>query len=319
VLIDNIVMKSVVSATAVTTATSIASSLNASDFGASVTFTATVTAGSPVNAGTVTFRDGATVLASGVAVDASGQASFTTSTLASGLHTVSATYDGTAHFASSNDSLSQAVDVQPSFVINDVSVTEGDLGSTTAATFTVTLSAATHALTASVPFATADGSAGAPVDYQPKSGTLLFPPGTTTRTVTVLVNGDYVIEPNKTFTVNLGTPANATVSDGQGVGTIVNDDTVASTLAALSGQDGACAGGLNGGQCQSLMTRLAAAQRDLAAGRASNAVHSLRQFLSDIANFSRSVPGEGNPPRLDAATAALWTTEAQSVIAALTP
>src|SRR5262249_43147117 len=153
----------------------------------------------------------------------------------------------------------------------------------------------------------------------PKSGTLLFPPGTTARTVTVLVNGDYVIEPNNTFTVNLGTPANATVSDSQGVGTIVNDDTVASTLAALSAQVGACNGGPNNGQCEGVLARLTAALRGLAAGRASNAVHRLEQFLSEIVNFSRSVPGEGDPPRLDAATAALWATEARSVIVALTP
>jgi hypothetical protein len=40
----------------------------------------------------------------------------------------------------------------------------------------------------------------------------------------VPVIGDTVVEPNETFLVNLTTPSNATITDGQGIGTIVNDD-----------------------------------------------------------------------------------------------
>ena len=317
VMIDNIVLRSVVSATTVTTATTIVSSQNPSDLGAAVTFTATVTAGSPVTAGTVTFREGASVLAANVAVNASGQASFTTSALASGPHTISATYNGTSKFATGSASLVQLVDVQPSIVINDVSVTEGNSGTTTAK-FTVSLSAATHTLTASVNFATANGTATAGSDYQATNGTVSFTPGTTTQTISVLVNGDFVIEPDETFFVNLSGASNATIADSQGVGTIVNDDTIASTLAALVAQVTACSGGLNDGQCQSLLARLAAAQRDLAAGRSDKAIQDLQQFIDDVQRFSRSISGDGNPPRLDPATAAVWTDEAASVIAALT-
>src|SRR5262249_49262058 len=64
----------------------------------------------------------------------------------------------------------------PSISINDVSVTEGNSG-TTSATFTVSLSAASTQ-TVSVQYATADGSATvAGGDYQPASGTLTFKPG----------------------------------------------------------------------------------------------------------------------------------------------
>src|SRR5207249_2245282 len=42
--------------------------------------------------------------------------------------------------------------------------------------------------------------------------------------VAVTVNGDTKFEPNETFFVNLSNPVNATISDNQGVGTIVNDD-----------------------------------------------------------------------------------------------
>jgi len=306
VIIDNIVMASVVSSTTVTTATTIVSSQNPSDLGAPVTFTATVTAGSPVTTGTVTFRDGAAVLASGVALNASGQASFTTSALASGSHTISATYDGTSHFASSSASLVQVVDVQPSFVINDVSVTEGNSGTTTAV-FTVTLSAPTHAVNATVAFTTANGTALAGSDYQATSGTLTFAPGVTTQTIGVTINGDFVIEPDETFVVNLSSPANATIADAQGVGTIVNDDTIQSTLAALVAQVTACPDGLNNGQCQSLLTRLDAALRALEDGRPDKAVHALEQFIDEV----------GKRP-FSAATAAMLIAEAQSIIAVLT-
>ncbi len=63
------------------TTTLVSSSPNPTTFGQSVTFTATVTSGSGVPAGSVTFTEGATVLASGVAVNAGGQASFSTTTL----------------------------------------------------------------------------------------------------------------------------------------------------------------------------------------------------------------------------------------------
>src|SRR5439155_345582 len=68
-------------------------------------------------------------------------------------------------------------------------------------------------------------------DYVAASGTVTFAPGVTSQPVTVTVNGDTKFEPNETFFVNLSNPTGgATISDGQGQGTIVNDDT-APTLA----------------------------------------------------------------------------------------
>ena len=60
------------------------------------------------------------------------------------------------------------------------------------------------------------------------SGTLTFAAGTTTGTITVPVNGDTTVEPDETFFVNLSSPTNATIGDGQGLGTILNDDTTIS-------------------------------------------------------------------------------------------
>ena len=113
-------------------------------------------------------------------------------------------------------------DPAPSLSVNDVSVVEGDIG-TTNATFTVSLSAPSgRAVT--VDYATADGTAQAPLDYLATNGTLNFAPGQTSKTVTVLVNGDLLDEGSENFFLNLTNPGNATISDGQGLGTITNDD-----------------------------------------------------------------------------------------------
>ena len=42
--------------------------------------------------------------------------------------------------------------------------------------------------------------------------------------MTVLVKGELLKEPNETLFVNLSSPVNATISDSQGQGTILNDD-----------------------------------------------------------------------------------------------
>ena len=103
--------------------------------------------------------------------------------------------------------------------INDVSVTEG----TSVANFTVSLSSASSN-TVTVNYATADNTAVAGVDYVATSGTLTFTPGQTSRTVSVGINGDVMNEDTVSFNVNLTSPTNATISDSQGVGTIVDDD-----------------------------------------------------------------------------------------------
>ncbi|MFN2505694.1 MAG: beta strand repeat-containing protein [Acidimicrobiales bacterium] len=83
---------------------------NPSTTGQSVTFTATVTSGgNPVTSGTVTFTEGAAILASNVAVNDSGQASFSKSDLAEGNHIITATYNGTAAFATSSGTVNQRV------------------------------------------------------------------------------------------------------------------------------------------------------------------------------------------------------------------
>jgi hypothetical protein len=101
-------------------------------------------------------------------------------------------------------------------------VTEGNTG-TTNAVFTVSLSTPS-ALPVTVDFATAPGTATSPADFAAQTGTLTFAPGTTTQLITVAVVGEAIFEANETFVVNLTNPANATLQDGQGQGTITNDD-----------------------------------------------------------------------------------------------
>jgi hypothetical protein len=110
--------------------------------------------------------------------------------------------------------------------ISDVSQTEGDAG-TTDFLFTLTLSSDV-AGGFTLDYATADGSATlADGDYVATAGTLTFT-GTAgeTQAVAVEVVGDLVVEGDETFTVELATPSNpdVTVTDGLGLGTLVNDD-----------------------------------------------------------------------------------------------
>jgi uncharacterized protein (DUF2141 family) len=95
------------------TKTTLTSSANPSVFGQPVTFTATIApvapgAGAP--AGTVTFTDGSTTLATvPVGPETGEQASFTTSSLVVAQHAIGATYSGDDRFLTSTDSVNQAV------------------------------------------------------------------------------------------------------------------------------------------------------------------------------------------------------------------
>ena len=110
------------------------------------------------------------------------------------------------------------VTAPPTLSISDASATEGS-----SAAFLVSLSAAApQAVT--VAYASADGTAVAPGDYTPASGTLTFPSGTLSRTILVPLAADGVDEPTEAFSVTLSNPAGATLGDGQAQGTIQDGD-----------------------------------------------------------------------------------------------
>jgi chitinase len=114
---------------------------------------------------------------------------------------------------------------EPTLSISDDTVGEGNTGTTTNASFEVTLSElAESAVT--VNFATANGSASEPADYASNSGSLTFTPGDTTRFITVSVNGDATSEPDEDFRVTLSGAVGATIPAGSGTatGTIIDDE-----------------------------------------------------------------------------------------------
>ena len=110
----------------------------------------------------------------------------------------------------------------PAININDVSITEGDSGNASA-DFLVTLSNPS-ASAVTVKYQTANDSATAGSDYQSVSGTLTFAPLQVSQTISVPVSGDTLAEVNETFFVNLTAPTNATISKGQGLGKILDDE-----------------------------------------------------------------------------------------------
>src|SRR2546428_692986 len=97
--------------------------------------------------------------------------------------------------------------------INDVSVTEGNSG-TSNATFTVSLTNPSSAAV-TVDYATADGTALAGSDYVAASGSLTFAPGETSQSVMVVINGDVTVEPDETFSVNLSKIGRASCREGE--------------------------------------------------------------------------------------------------------
>jgi hypothetical protein len=122
--------------------------------------------------------------------------------------------------------------VDPPLFIGDSRVVEGDTGTTSLARFAVWLGWSTIS-PVTVNYVTADpnadGSATAGADFVPSSGTVVIPPGQTQATFTVPVVGDNAVEPDETFFVDLTLPdpplVVAKIQDGQGVATIVDDDT----------------------------------------------------------------------------------------------
>lgn len=119
-------------------------------------------------------------------------------------------------------------DFPPTVSIGDVSIAEGDAG-TSLLTFTITRTEEETAFT--VDFDTVvGGSATAGVDYEVVSGgTVTFTQGgPLTQTVTVTINGDLDLEGDETINVEISniqnTVGTTTIADGAAVGTILNDD-----------------------------------------------------------------------------------------------
>ncbi len=120
--------------------------------------------------------------------------------------------------------------------IGDMQITEGNSG-TKILNFTVTRAGGTAPF--NVNYSTADGTATtADGDYVAKSGTLQFGSGINSQTVSITINGDTKVEADQTFFVNLSAPTNgASITHGQAIGTIVNDDSASAGAGFVSISD----------------------------------------------------------------------------------
>ena len=125
----------------------------------------------------------------------------------------------------------------PSLSINDVTQFEGNSG-TTNFVFTVALSAPAPVGGIGFDIATSDDSANAGSDFDANSDSLSIAAGATSTTFTVVVHGDGALEINETFLVNLSNvSAGAAIGDGEGLGTISNDDIVITSIGVIQGSD----------------------------------------------------------------------------------
>ena len=127
----------------------------------------------------------------------------------------------------------------PTLSIDDVSVNEGNSGTTTV---TLTVSLSQTLLTGqsvTVMWTTADGTAStADGDYLGGNGTLTFVAGVQTQQIVVTINGDTKVEPNEYFNVTLGNATGATISKGTGTVTILNDDLPKASISSVQVTEG---------------------------------------------------------------------------------
>jgi len=120
------------------------SSLNPSTFGSGVTLTATVTPASAT--GTLTFKNGGSII--GSAMISHGSGAITINILATGSHALTAEYGGSSHFYGSvSSTLTQTVNKANSAMVMISSLNPSTFGSGITLTTTVTPSTATGTLT----------------------------------------------------------------------------------------------------------------------------------------------------------------------------
>ncbi|MDX6406725.1 MAG: trimeric autotransporter adhesin [Blastocatellia bacterium] len=213
------------------TSTAVTASPNPSNSGQSVTFTATVTSTAGTPTGTVQFKDGGASIGSPQALNGSGVATFSTSSLTAGIHTITADYSGDPNFIASTGTLSGGQQVGA--IIRFSSATYNTTESSLSATITVQRSGELTSAV-SVDYATPDDSAAMTIlpcstpgfvsprcDFTTAIGTLKFAANETSKTFEVLISQDNYVEGSEQFTLTLsnvggnaalGAPSTATLT-----------------------------------------------------------------------------------------------------------
>ncbi|MBM80484.1 MAG: hypothetical protein CMJ78_07815, partial [Planctomycetaceae bacterium] len=121
-----------------------------------------------------------------------------------------------------NDRLSSLDEGSLQLSIDDLAITEGATG-TFNVQFTLTLDRVAT-VTSSVRFTTVAGTASEGADFLANSGTVVFNPGDTTRTIDVQIVNDDVVETEEAFSVLLSNPVNLRLADQQGDAIITDND-----------------------------------------------------------------------------------------------
>jgi hypothetical protein len=110
----------------------------------------------------------------------------------------------------------------PTLTPQGISVIEGNEGFVKG-TFSFKLSSP-FSKPVSIEYTTVDGSATSPTDYEPQTGVIVFPPGSTTQTVVIKVFGDNTTEPSESFGLQLSNPKNCVIDKNRIDCDILNDD-----------------------------------------------------------------------------------------------
>jgi hypothetical protein len=130
----------------------------------------------------------------------------------------------------------------PEITVGDASIHEGDVGKRIVRVMVNLDQTSPSGVSAN--WSTTGGTAASGVDFKARSGKLYFRPGQTTRYAKINVNPDAVTEGDQQFSVTLSGVVGATVGDGTGTVTIVDDE--AATGAEVSIGDATVVEGLNG-------------------------------------------------------------------------
>ena len=128
----------------------------------------------------------------------------------------------------------------PTLSINDITVNESPGN----ATLQICASA-TSTSPITVTYTTSNGTAIAGSDYTSTTATATIPAGQTCVAVNVPILDDNIGEPTETFTVTLTNPTGATINDGTGIVTILDNDVNCNDITggSISGNQTICIGG----------------------------------------------------------------------------
>ena len=191
--------------------------------GQSATGTVTLTAAAPASGAGVALSSASPAFVVPASVTVQPGATSATFTLSAAARTTQASGTLSAVYAGVTRTTTVTVNpTAPALSIGDAMLAEGNSG-TRLMTFNIRLArAATSTVTYTATTANANATAGS--DYVGRSATQTIAAGQTGGTFTVTLNGDTAKEKNERFFVNLSAPANAVIGDGQGIGTIINDE-----------------------------------------------------------------------------------------------